>query len=382
MTRSVAVSPSRSGTAGFSLLEMAVVLVIIGLIGAMLWQLLPRLGDASSPEPHAVVELRRAHSAVVGFALAHARLPCPDTDGDGREDCSGNVKVGRLPQQTLGQLFPVSLRYGVTRAASADLGVLDNRYKLHFPAPATSVVLPAAAVAHENGLDLCIALRAAQRTAVGIAVGSHGVPVAFALAHPGGGDASGDGNLFDGLNSGTTFAAPGAALSAGYDDYTEALGFGALAQQLGCLHRLAVVNGALRAAVAAQDLADLAFFYKRFRHFANVHTRQHSIDLAEAAVGLAGANVAIAIANLAIAITSAAESLGAAAVSTVAAVAALTMAGISLDQALDGLDDAIANKKVAEAQDAAATLTRDQYAAWALAARQRAMEQEKAGLIK
>lgn len=367
---------------GFSLLEMSLVLVIIGIVGALLWQLLPRLQQAATVEPPAEVELRLAHDAVVGFALAHARLPCPDTDDDGLEDCAASVTLGELPQRTLGQLLPVSLRYAVTRSSSIDLAALEDRYQLHLPAPATSVVAAAQPLPHRNGLDLCIALRHAQAATIGIAVGPHAVPVAFALAHPGRSDASGDGQLFDGLNSGGGFAAPDAAIAAGYDDSTAATGFGALAQQLGCLHRLAVVNGAVRAAVAAQDLADLAWFYKDFRHFANVHTRQHSIDLARGAVKLAIANVAIAVAAVAIAIATAAESLGAGAVATAPAVAALVIAGTSLAQAEDGLDEAIANKAVAEAQDAAATATRAQYAAWALDARARALQQDQAGLIK
>ena len=61
-------------TRGFSLLEMAVVLIIIGFMGASLWVLLPRLQSTASPEPTPVVELRTASDAIVGFALAALAL--------------------------------------------------------------------------------------------------------------------------------------------------------------------------------------------------------------------------------------------------------------------------------------------------------------------
>jgi type II secretory pathway pseudopilin PulG len=57
--------------------------------------------------------LDEAREALMGYAMANGRLPCPDTDGDGNENartladpasdgCAGGVYVGTLPWATLG----------------------------------------------------------------------------------------------------------------------------------------------------------------------------------------------------------------------------------------------------------------------------------------
>lgn len=370
----VAHSVGRSKAGGFSLLELAVVLVIMGVIGALLWQILPRLRDASTPEPVPVVQLRQATDALVGFALAHSRLPCPDTSGDGLEDCAGTAEVGRLPQRTLGQLLLRPMRYGVARQAPNDLTVASNNFIPNIPGLAPSPP-------EQNGLDLCVTLRNAQASGFGVSVGSQAIPVAFALADHGAADASGDGDLFDGLDSGNTFAAPGAPQTALFDDYTAASGFGGFAQRLDCLQRLAVVNAAARSAVAARDLAILAAFYKDFRHFANVYTRERGIQMAELSVALATIDTVLAAAQLALAIAVSAASAGAAALSIGLAGVGVVDAAANLVLAVIGLDAAKAAKATAVLQDAAATITEQQYAAWAEAARLRARAQDAAGLI-
>ncbi|HET6633226.1 MAG TPA: hypothetical protein VFG73_11030 [Rhodanobacteraceae bacterium] len=363
---------------------MAVVLVIVGLLGALLWQMLPRLQSASSPEPGAVVQLRVASDALVGFALAHSRLPCPDVDGDGLEDCAATAEVGRLPQRTLGQMFPRPLRYGVSRSATSDLTVLSNRFVPNIPG-----IVPAPQL---NGLDLCIGLRTAQSSLVaGVVVGPRAVRSAFALADSGAADASGDGDLFDGLDSGTSFAAPGTPLTASFDDYTAAVGFGELAQRLNCLGRLAAVNGAARAAVAARDLYDLAAFYKDFRHFANTGTRVVDITEAELAVGLAGADVALAAAQLALQVAGLAEAIGSgnapgaavlAAIGTGSAAVGVADAAVNLAFAIDDRDAAYEAKDLAQQQDDAASVTKANYQLWANNARDRARAEDALGLIE
>jgi prepilin-type N-terminal cleavage/methylation domain-containing protein len=90
------------GAGGFSLIEMAVVLVIIGvLMGSLLMPLSTQMEiqrrDATA------TTLAEVSEALLGFSVAYRRLPCPDTDGDGLEDgpvCSNTE--GDVPWATLG----------------------------------------------------------------------------------------------------------------------------------------------------------------------------------------------------------------------------------------------------------------------------------------
>ena len=102
---------------GFSLIEMAFVLVIITLLlGGLL------VPFATQVEQRRIAETQKAmeeiKEALIGYALSHSStgtpsqpyLPCPDTNGDGTEetrDGSGNcpnpgLAEGELPWVTLG----------------------------------------------------------------------------------------------------------------------------------------------------------------------------------------------------------------------------------------------------------------------------------------
>lgn len=121
--------PLRNG--GFTLVEMAIVLVIVGLlVSAFLAPLSAQrdLKDYSDTR----TTLALIQEALYGYALSHAatdgkpHLPCPDTDGDGAENRSGTgcqLPEGDLPAIDLGILGVDSwnrkYRYRVT-AAFAD----------------------------------------------------------------------------------------------------------------------------------------------------------------------------------------------------------------------------------------------------------------------
>ena len=184
---------------GFSLIELTVALVILGIIGILLvrW-----IGMETAERTQATQRdlLQRADDALLAFAAIQSRLPCPDADHDGREDCTGNLAVGALPYATLGlpDRRASSIRYGVLRRsgealvvpdfggdtwdmpADTDLASLQNRAKTlqvvsnspniepahqirlwnscdHLPAGSpTCDDLPQL---RSNGLDLCDALR-------------------------------------------------------------------------------------------------------------------------------------------------------------------------------------------------------------------------------
>ena len=116
---------------GFTLVEMALVLAILGAVA------LTTLGPlgmyvenrARRATLHA---LDTAVEALYGYALLHGRLPCPDvvSDGDGREDRRGDTACisddGYLPAVDLGiegrDAWGGRLRYHLTAALDAAAG--------------------------------------------------------------------------------------------------------------------------------------------------------------------------------------------------------------------------------------------------------------------
>ncbi len=70
---------------GFTLIEMAVVLLIIGLLlGGVLAPLSTQIDNDRRKETSNT--LKQISDALLGYAVANVRLPCPDTNGDGLED--------------------------------------------------------------------------------------------------------------------------------------------------------------------------------------------------------------------------------------------------------------------------------------------------------
>lgn len=95
---------------GFSLIELAVVLVIVGiLVGGFIGTLESRID--SSRQVETKKSLDDIRTALYGFAMSQTpvRLPCPDNDNNGLEDvnagtgrCDVLTTLGNLPWATLG----------------------------------------------------------------------------------------------------------------------------------------------------------------------------------------------------------------------------------------------------------------------------------------
>jgi prepilin-type N-terminal cleavage/methylation domain-containing protein len=87
---------------GFTLVEMAVVLVIVGLlVGGFIGTLSSRIETTRYAETKE--DLEDIILAIIGYAYKNGGLPCPDADGDGASEinCSAATN-GHVPWDTLG----------------------------------------------------------------------------------------------------------------------------------------------------------------------------------------------------------------------------------------------------------------------------------------
>ena len=158
---------------GFSLVEMAIVLVIVGLmIGGLITPLATQMEQRRGSETQKAMD--EAREALIGYALRYGYLPCPAISAaNGLEDraeqrCRNGKRQGFLPWATLGVAKSDSwnhlFRYSVTPAFSdsgtlftlttaRDISVL-TRDGAGRPAPATAANdIPAVIMSHgKNGL--------------------------------------------------------------------------------------------------------------------------------------------------------------------------------------------------------------------------------------
>ena len=235
---------------GFTILEMAIVLVVIGLILAAGSSTLPWVNQERMLEKTRAV-MTQASTAVLAFTLTNNRLPCPADPtlnfGDanfGKEDCNGNRQIGVVPHEAILLSAPVMdathrpVIYAVYRnpGINADLAAVNNLFDgLDEPVPVLNV--------H----DFCAALKNSDSAAginfasisTSITIGgcdSMVLPVtfinqAFILSSAGLEDADGDTELFDGYNIDgipACFASPQQGRSAAYDDLVSAVSFDAV----------------------------------------------------------------------------------------------------------------------------------------------------------
>lgn len=125
-----AVPPAPTFRRGFTLTEMAVVLVIMALlIGGMILPMSAQQDIRTNAETQKM--LADVTEALYGYAASHAAadgkpyLPCPDSDGNGTENRTGNActsQEGDLPWADLGvgrqDAWGNPLRYRVTNVFS------------------------------------------------------------------------------------------------------------------------------------------------------------------------------------------------------------------------------------------------------------------------
>ena len=101
---------------GFSLLELSVIVLVLGMLTVLLW---PLAGAFLQQREKAVTHtlLEQADWALTGFVMSRHRLPCPAPKQDGVEDCADSAETGYLPYKTLGiaDARAKRVRYGVLR---------------------------------------------------------------------------------------------------------------------------------------------------------------------------------------------------------------------------------------------------------------------------
>lgn len=125
----------RTYAAGFTLVELAMVLVILALLGGSL--LVPLASRIEARDRQAALErLRDIQGALTGFAIIHGRLPCPSTEPDpaspayGLEDgppCN-LAREGVLPWRSLA--MPATDAWGRERRSAADEWAGHWRYRV------------------------------------------------------------------------------------------------------------------------------------------------------------------------------------------------------------------------------------------------------------
>ncbi|MFT4746019.1 MAG: prepilin-type N-terminal cleavage/methylation domain-containing protein [Congregibacter sp.] len=317
-------------TFGFSLIELSIVLVVMGGISLFLAKMFPQISTLLDLEANDT-SITMSSDALLGFVVANHRLPCPDDNNDGVENCATSVQTGNLPYRTLGFSRPVSnangqlIHYAVHRNSPVrDLATdtLTDHYEPLLPNGEVSSQL--------NGLDFCYALRESTKSAFSPAtpfIGS--MNSAFILVDPGTENADGIGSLFDGINAtGLGFELTIRKNELSYDDRVYSMGFTELAGRLQCAQQMAAVNGAAREAFAADDMKLVAGFYVRYREFA-VEVNQANLDRAIFNRDTAAAMVAINGANLLVNVVVAFQTAGISAPFTLAAITAATTASAS-----------------------------------------------------
>ena len=167
----------RSDQRGFTLLEIAIVMVIIGLLAGGGVSLMRALTERKARN-EALSYLKDTQTSLISFAERTGRLPYADSDGDGLEN--SGIASGTLPYRTL-------------LIAPTDAYKRPLRYAIN---PNLGTSRTAA----------CSALRAGLAGAPQM-VDADGSPLSFPIAavlvSAGPMDADGDGNMFDNLAAGS-----------------------------------------------------------------------------------------------------------------------------------------------------------------------------------
>lgn len=253
---------------GIGMLEVLILIAVMSSLlvaGFMQW----RVKGYETTSRNEQIKLTQADAAILAFATVAFRLPCPDTNRDGLEDCGATAQKGWLPTTTLRLagadpgIHAGQLRYMVQRGSPAvDLasGADDWRPLAYSSNAVSNLDSNYAGTPIQTLSDMCSRLVAGSATPFtpGYASVASPVPrlVAYALAHPGTEDDDGDGDLFDGQNTlaNATQMEPSDRRSALglYDDVVFERSIPSVRSALGC----DVLNNSIDATSLAADAVD------------------------------------------------------------------------------------------------------------------------------
>lgn len=289
---------------GYSLVELTIVILIIGIIFSLLYKYYPRTQIVQSQLAITPSSTQHIDDALVGFAYSHGRLPFPDSNGNGLEDV-GAIR-GEIPERTLGlaekpvNAFNIPLVYSIFRNTNADNTLdtdlatgKDRLYALLPVGVRTAQPIP---LNQSNTIDFCFALRTAANqvvidtTLLNVSKLPYIRNVAYVLVDVGAKDADGDGMLLDGLNrTGVNFEVATRSKTLDYDDQVKSTDFSELFGALAC-------GSVISAALHAHDNAVLAadMMHTSFIDYSNLLDLTGQLAEADVALAVAGNLQAVA----------------------------------------------------------------------------------------
>jgi len=352
---------------GYTLIELSVAVMIIGLVVTVLASLYPKITESTAKQQSQNQSVK-LEQTILGFIFATGRLPCPASDMNGVEDCS--LEKGELPYRTLGLAVPVrnqagvALRYAVfdkalTGAGDMELTVLKDRYQAYITTDDNSVSNRPVAqhtilnAGNPNSMDMCQALlngsnTTGDSTKLHTGSGASLKHIAYLIHDLGLEDADSLNGLFDGSNTVTTtdlaFNAPTDSPVSTNDDRIYVKTFDQLWVSLDCGSVTSAVghahpNVASATAIMNQSLAD-------YKVQAELGADVAGADIAAAAAAILSgvSGTASAAATIPIATSLSINTAGAAAPTAALSVAAVAAAAASVVTASVVTAMAAANK--------------------------------------